>query len=375
MEASRYVLPEDLGPVLEALSRERSSGVLRIGTTARPMRSFFLRNGRLILACSNRPDPLTNALLEAGHGGLVGQTTRFPLSFLIPELYAVSADFAAPMAGHLAETFLWSTGTLIFTDDDPEGDDRALPIDLELPAIIEEGRKRRDRWKSATQVLPDPTVRFRRTGDWPERFPRTSGDLQLAALLEGGSSLVDVLCAFREQEYGVMLRVASLVRMHVLEPVSVGAPISDFPRGEFTRAMRAPEVEPAAVRDAEQAALAEARRKVDCGDYLSAYRALINHFGTHPASAECLAVLHVAESAIVRDAREAGLEDEVSLRLAVPINHFVGRTMDAVDAFVLSRFAAGPRTVGGLLEVCPMPPPEVLATVKRFLEEGALRAA
>lgn len=383
MEASRHTLPEDLGPVLEAIAREQCSGSLRICTTGKPMRTFFFRDGRLIFACSSRPDVLTNLLVESGHRDLVAQSGHVPLSFLIPDLYAVSPDVAPSIVTHLAETFLWDSGTFIFTPDDPDGDDRALPVDLDLAPILQEGRKRRERWKSALSVLRDPTARYRRVRAWPERFPRTSGDEQLAAMLEGGSSLVDVLCAFRDQEYGVMLRIASLVRMRVLEPATVGGEVSAFPRGEFTKAMAMPADAPKAededadepMSDPDREALSRALQRMEARDYLGAYRGLVNHFGLSPAQRSCIELLQLAEELIVREAREAGLEDDVALRLAVPINQFVGRTLDPVDAFVLSRFAAGPRTVGRLLEVCPMPTPEVLATVKRFLDEGSLRAA
>ena len=47
-------------------------------------------------------------------------------------------------------------------------------------------------------------------------------------------------------------------------------------------------------------------------------------------------------------------------------------TIPANDAFVLNRLAAGDRTIGELLQLCPMTEREVLSVVQRYLKQQLL---
>ena len=61
------------------------------------------------------------------------------------------------------------------------------------------------------------------------------------------------------------------------------------------------------------------------------------------------------------------------MRLAVPIGSLVGKQIPPNDAFVLSRLAAGPLSIGDLLHLCPFPEHELLEILIRHAGTGVLR--
>ena len=71
----------------------------------------------------------------------------------------------------------------------------------------------------------------------------------------------------------------------------------------------------------------------------------------------------------------SGLKPGQAVRLAVPIGSLVGTDVSPQAAFLLSRVAAEPMTVGELTSICPMTEGECLDILLRFLKQGVIALA
>lgn len=393
----RAALPDGLGGMLLQLGESHARALLH-GRAAGRSRTFVIHDGRLLFGFSPEPtDALSKLLARFGAHDAVPAAVLGDLSPLFSRLSAV-ADKAADLRDRtreaLLELFLWPSGTVeAVTADASSWTVREPATSSDLAVIAQEGTRRRARWRHAARVLPDPTVVFERSGAWPEGFPRTPGDIRLGELVDAHEPLVTILATLGERaEYAVMVRLAGLVQAGALAAVAASAPVdppaappsepgaviplfefSEIPAGELTGRFPMPALEPAPA--ASSVVVVELAARLREEGRLDEAHALLSEENEKEGRPELWAALEKVEVALAERIRAHGLRDDVVLRLGMPIDRLVGQVLTASEAFVLSRFAAGPRSVGGLLELCPMPSHEVLEVLHRFLETKALRRA
>lgn len=337
------------------------------------------------------------------------------------------AVFEGKIRESVLDLFLWDIGHIEFAQGGVERSDVPFPLLLKLDVLRAEGTKRRARWVVVKKVLRDPEAGFERVAPtWGEGFPATAGDKKLASLIEQGLPLSGILAELRGQDYAVSVRLTTLVQTGVLRvaeragfiPTNVAnmeidvdvdamlaggaassSSVSDIPTGQFTKVVKlpgpgggpigelpSPAPAPAVTEEAAEAEAAEAagmgtaslmlelaQQRFAEGKLDEAQVLLMEGIGTDPLSAEAAwMLLQEVEEALGARARANGLGDDVKLRLAKPVQQMVGLSLAASEAFIMSRFAAGPMTVGALLGVCPFQPHEVLQILEKRLNDGTL---
>ena len=429
VRVERGALPDALDRILYVVAENDETGILtavRGGLTKR----IVFQEGRIVFTSSNDPrDLIGQALLRAGLIGEDDLLQAFAASDPkaaaqpgVPRLASALAAmrkvtpeqcqkvFESKIRESVLDVFLWSGGQVEYVAGGVENGDMPFPLSLSIQTIRTDGMKRRRRWEEVRRIIPDFATTFERVTPWPEGFPKTGGDIAVSQLLERGLSLETMLVELRGQDYAVGVRVADLVQRGVLRAAGkkgfAGAPqtepgaepVSEIPSGEFTG--RFPPVTPeqaaaiaesarpqavpapaeglaraeGAAADAGVAAMLEAAFAfMQDSRPAEARRALLEVLEREPMNSLARQRLQEAETAIVDRARAFGLKDDTTLRLAQSISVLMGRQVQASEAFVLSRFAAGAMTVGSLLQVCPVPPHEILSILQKFVTDGTLK--
>jgi CheY-like chemotaxis protein len=408
-------LPGQLDPILKDVEESRGTGVITAVHGA-SVKRVVVENGDVVFAFSNEPrDLIGQAFLRAGlisekellqAFAAASAMKREPgvpaLSAALAGLRKVTPEqsrrvFERKIRESVLDLFLWSSGMVEFVEEPLTRDDRPFPAHVETKALRAEGKLRRDRWTAVRRILPDADVRFQRARPFPGGFPRTNGEKSLVRLIESGATFGEILVEFRGEDYAVGLRLADLVKRGALETAAPAPAFTPSPSqdekglnlydefdalfGELSTELANPPAAPAAPQpppkeDSGQVAVpafARAMARFRSGDLPGARRAFLEVLDVDPMNLLARHRLDEVERAIVALARKNGLTGTQTVRLAVGIGTLLGRkSVFPNDAFVLSRLAAGPLTVGDLVLLCPFPEHEVLEIVQRFESEGVL---
>jgi hypothetical protein len=252
---------------------------------------------------------------------------------------------------HLHDLFLWSDGRFDFDDERPPAPE---PSDLkvELKAVLEEGRHRRELWQKLRRRFPSNEVTFRVVSD-PASLanPALRPIVDLAAR---GKTLAGISLESRRSEYDTTLLLAGLCDRGVLavDKVEAGAPETD-PVGIITTLLEGAEMR-----------LTEGR--FDAAR--EAYERVLAFDGVNQAAKKgLLAVAEARQKA--RTARKIPLDKVPVLRLtALSLSQ---QRFDPQEGFVLSRIN-GQWDVRALLKLCPMPEDDVLLIFARLLDRGVI---
>lgn len=334
--------------------------------------------------------------------------------------------FTRKIRESLLDVFLWETGVAEFMAGRVEGAEASLPLAIDLSALCVEGTQRRTRWATIARLLPRPDHQIERAKSWPEWFTKNAGDQILAKQIDRGVSLEEILLELRGQRYAVCIRLAQLFEAGVIRAVDpvgfTGSAAQELSGEEVERARleleltekiqqkaqsgdravapelplpaaspAGPPVErpapgfagagPAVAREeapvlGESGALshdfAVALIRFRAGDLEGAQEGFTAVLRADPTSDLARLRLKEVEDALAVKARERGISNERRIQLAVPLSQLIGQKFAPADAFLLSRLSRGPLSIGDLTVVCPIPAPEILATVERFLAAGVL---
>ncbi len=409
------ILPGGLDGMLVRIGEGKETGVLTV-SQATVVKRFVFQNGNLAFAASSDPrDLIGQAMLRAGvitekdlllafAAAPSGDAKAPQLAAALTALRKLTREqcekvFFAKIKESVLDVFLWKGGAAEMLGGALEENDAPFPIALELAPLLAEGNRRRQKWKEVERVLPDPSLKLERVGQsWPAGFPKNVGDEHLAKQIERGQSLAEISVELRGQAYAVGVRIAELIKAGAVRAVADGGFSGFTPQDpspdEIERAHAELDAEPsmpAANADALAAwasapapspspgdtptiaALTEGLIRFRAGDLGGARQKFVEVLTADPLNALARQRLNEVDQAIASAARAAGLANEARISLAVPVQKLVGQKLDAGDAFVLSRLAAGTLTVADLLHVCPIPEHEVLSVIDRYLASGLLR--
>ena len=404
-------LGEQLDRVLFSVAENAETGILTATRAATSKRIVF-QDGKIVFAASNDPrDLIGQALLRTGfvsESDLVeafamqDASTPPRLKSALAAMRKVTPEqsqkvFESKIRESVLDLFLWPDGNARYVAGGVDDAEMPFPLSLAVQPIRAEGLKRRRRWVEVRQVLPESDIAFERAGEWPPGFPKSGGDKLLAEAVGRGDTLAQILVAFRGQDYAISVRIADLVRRGTLavvapkgftipepaaSPTRVDA-VSEMPSGEFTGSMAIADVpiaEPPPAPPATPAPSAawadpfeDAMALLRDGKPGEARLRLLEIAERDPTNPLVQSRIVEAESDLEMNARGAGIRDELKLRLGIPVNQLVGKTLTAPEAFLLSRFAGGPMQVGNMVMICPFPPWEVLTILARFVAEGTLK--
>lgn len=408
-------LPQGLEPTLRELADLSATGWL-VATNGRVQKRIAFDRGAAVFAASNDPrDLMGQALLRAGlisekdlaQALAMPNTTGGSTPHLFAALIAMKkvtpeqtkAVFEQKLRESVLDLFLWQAGSVERTGGDmPPG--AVFPTRIPIAVLLDEGPKRRTRWKAVKRELPSFDVAFERKTDWPAGFPETPGDKRLARLIESGQTLSKILLELHGQDYAIAIRVTSLLQKGVLAtrapaafgeievevPIDVVEPesaaprqVSSIPTGEFTKVVADPgpaeeEPPPTFSNELTGALMERANELIAAEKYEEALAVLTELIQNDPfAAGEAWEQMNVVETAIVAQAEAAGLVKTATLALAKPVTTFSSTVFPPDQAFVLSRFAAGKMTVGELIALCPFPPVELYRILRKFLDEKIIK--
>jgi hypothetical protein len=349
----------DLFDLLGWLMGRKKAGVLLMTRRSTKKRLAF-RDGAVQWTSSNDPrETIGQALVREGfiteealfRALLKQETDKRRLGELLiadghltePQLMKTLRSNAE---AHLHDLFLWGDGRFEFDDERPPAPEPS-DLKIELKAVLDEGRHRRELWNQLRQRFSSNEVTFRLTAD-PVSVtdPTLRQILDLAAF---GRTLAGISLESRRSEYETTLLIAGLCDQGILAvgQVEEGAPEGD-PVGIITTL------------------LAGAEMRLNEGRFdaaLEAYEKVLSLDGVNQAAKKGLvAVAEARQNA--KAARKIPLDKVPVLRLTAMALSQQG--FDPHEGFVLSRIN-GQWDVRSLLKLCPMPEEEALLIFSRLL--------
>jgi hypothetical protein len=350
----------DLFDLLGWLVGRRKAGVLLMSRRSTRKRLAF-RDGAVQWSSSNDPrETIGQALVREG---LVSEEALFRAllkqetdkrrlgELLVADGHLTEAQLMATLRGnteaHLLDLFLWGDGRFELDDERPPAPD---PSDLgvALKPLLEEGRRRRERWSVLRQRFPTSEVTFRVAGEaGPDVEPARRRALELAGQ---GKTLAGISLESRRSEYETTLLLASLCDEGVLavDRVEQGAPEGD-PVGIIATLLEG------------------ARMRLGEGRFdaaLEAYERVLALDGVNQDAKKGLVAVAEARQR-AKAAKKIPLDRVPVLRLTQAA--LSQQRIDPQEGFVLSR-VNGEWDVRSLLKLVPMPEEEVLLIFSRLLD-------
>ena len=328
--------------------------------------------------------------------------------------------FVGKIRESVLDVFLWFDGAVEYVAGAIENSDAPFPVTLDTDEVRAEGERRREKWRRVMQVLPDQSVSFKRVGAaWPDEIARSPGDKLLVKLIEKELSMAQILVELRGQDYAVGVRLATLVLQKIIKmapaqgfrpmkPVKVdtvpdgqtlqvtegtfagiGSPrvLADEARENIDvpeesdvlrRLKGTPREEPVGTGNPEEqmsavaVILTRGLAAFRLNDLTTARAAFEEVLSREPMNALARQRITEVDAAAADLLRKSGLTNDARVALAVAPSRLAKQQIPANDAFVLNRLAAGDRTIGELLQLCPMTEREVLSVVQRYLKQQLL---
>lgn len=354
----------DLFDVLAWVMGRKKSGIMTLSRRSTRKRLGF-RDG--VLHTSNSNDPRETIGQTLVRDGVISEEALFRALLrqeqekkrlgeilvgegLVGELQ-LTRMLRANAEAHMHDLFLWPDGRFEFDDGQipPES-----PSDLrvELGALLEEGRHRRELWAQLRRRFPTSEVTFRLTAD-----PVSVSDPSLRQIIDlaaWGKTLAAISLETRRSEYEAALLAAGLCDQGLLavDRIEQGAPESD-PVGTI----------------ATQLATAEARLKEGRFDKaLESYERVLALDGVNQAAKKGL--LAVAEARqLDKVKRKVPLDKIPVLRLtAMALSQ---QRFSPDEGFVLSRIN-GQWDIRSILKLCPLAEDDTLTIFARLLEQQVI---
>jgi hypothetical protein len=354
----------DLFDLLAWIMGRRKSGFMQLSRRSTRKRLGF-RDG--VLHTSNSNDPRETIGQTLVRDGVISEETLFRallrqeqekrrLGEILTAEGLVSEQqlthmLRANAEAHLHDLFLWPDGRFEF-DDGQMPPESPSDLRVELGALLEEGRHRRERWAQLRQRFPSSEVTFRLIADPVSVVD--PGLRRITDLAAWGKTLAAISLETRRSEYETSLLVAGLCDQGVLavDRIEQGAPETD-PVGTI----------------ATQLATAEARLKGGRFDKaLEAYERVLALDGVNQAAKKGL--LAVAEARqLDKLKRKVPLDKVPSLRITAV--SLAQQRFSPDEGFVLSRIN-GQWDVRSILKLCPMAEEDTLTIFALLLERQVI---
>jgi hypothetical protein len=354
----------DIFDLLAWAHGRRKSGSLRL-TRRSTKKTIALRDGAVQFSGSNDPRETTGQALvregliseEALFKALLRQETdkRRLGEILMGEGLLTEEQLMRTLRmnaeAHLYDLFLWPDGHFDFKDDEvpPE---TSSDLGLDLRAVLEEGRQRRERWVLLRDRFPSSEVTFRAVMTPSEAADPVRG--QVHVLAAKGGTLGAISLETRRPEYETALLLAGLIDEGLLEvdKIRPGATESD-PVGMIQTLL-----EGAAMR------LKEGRFDMA----FEAYERVLMLDGVNQAAKKGLLAVGEARQR-AKAAQSVPLDKVPVLRVAAVT--LAQQQFDPQEGFVLSR-VNGEWDVRSILKLCPLPEEETLLIFGRLLDRQVI---
>jgi hypothetical protein len=354
----------DLFDLLAWVQARRKSGIL-VMTRLSTRKRLSFREGALHWSSSNDPrETLGQALVrerliteEALFTALLRQETdtRRLGEILIGEGLLTEEQLMKTLRANsealVEDLFLWPDGHFDFQDTEGSA---PSPSDLgiDLRPLLEEGRRRRERWHRLRERFPTSEITFRVVGD-PSQL-QNPARRQVLQLAEKGKTLAAISLESRRAQYDTALLAAGLCDegLLVVDQVELGVA----------------ETDPVAMIET---LLAGAAMRLQEGRFdaaLDAYERVLLLDGVNQAAKKgLLAVTEARRRA--KAAQKVPLDKVPVLRvgaMALAQQHF-----DPQEGFVLSR-VNGQWDIRSILKLCPMPEDDTLVIFGRLLDRNVI---
>lgn len=354
----------DVFDLLAWVQGRRKSGLLLMTRLSTRKRLSF-REGALQWSSSNDPrETLGQALVrdrliteEALFTALLKQETdkRRLGEILIGDGQlteeALMKTLRANSEALLYDLFLWPDGGFEFLDDEASKPS-ASDLQIDLKVILEEGRRRRERWRELRQRFPTTEMTFRALTD-PETIANPARR-QIVALAEKGKTLAAISLESRRAQYDTALLVAGLCDEGFLVIDRIEIDVA--------------ETDPVAMIET---LLAAATMRLKEGRYDAAFdayeRVLLLDGVNQMAKKGLLAVADGRRKA--KAAQKIPLDKIPVLKLGAMA--LAQQQFDPQEGFVLSRIN-GQWDIRSILKLCPMPEDDTLVIFGRLLDRKVI---
>lgn len=350
--------------VAQLLGSTNKTGVLHLRRGA-AWKKIYLRDGTVIAVSSSDPDEFVGATLVA-----TGKVREVDLSTalirqqregkLLCKILLEEGKIAEPVVKrYLAENAFAMVAKLMnWTDAMFRFEEYALPthelisLDLSVEALLMEGFRRADELDRFREVLPgeDTVVELMPVGEGkPFDASETMVGLVLDKLGQGPRTVRDLRRELKTPEFVLLDGLTKLIESGRVRR-TVAVPTPAVPEREWLQA---------------------ARKFMLAGLSERAVQTLRTGLVHEPTNGEARALLASADARLVRDLTRAELPLASVVALVSPIEDLLERSLSPTEAFLLSRID-GQADIDAILENAPLPPSEVLLSLRRLLRDGYL---
>lgn len=358
------------------LANKRASGTLSFERDL-VRKQVLLLDGQVVNASSNEPrEYLGQFLINLGqiseeqfHRAYQTQKeTRIFLGRILVMIGAVSEEtvlsaLSLKMREAILSAFQWPTGTFAFEADKKPELPQGLELTVPLIDIHKEGEFRETAWKVIRQAFPSGGSRLSvKRENLPEQPREGSLDGRLVALIEGGSTIDELILALHATDFFLYQRLYAL---HRLEAVAVSEPAPAVPAELSFESLT--DVLDAADAPSPASQLQNARTFFEKGAYRDAL-ALARRVNAQQPSGETAQLLQRIEEGWLAQLRQR-LSFERTPLLGIPPSKARTLPLSAPERYLISRID-GRRTLGAIISVAPLRELDALALLERFISQG-----
>jgi hypothetical protein len=275
--------------------------------------------------------------------------------------------------------FEWDDAEFSFTDGIEERNG-FYPVDLRVEDVLLRGAQRWDEVRRIREVFHDPGIVLARTARRPpEEIYRNRLARRVLESINGERTVAEILLHAHASEFVVTKflyelhrgGIATIQGVRCLEPPAT-APTTTVSGGAAPGVpVPGPAAPSASTGPDLQEDLAEARRRMDRGEFDSALDLLEVRYRAEPGSDALRRLLAEAELAFVEKAYRHYLPAEKIPVLGKPVESLAGEALSPAEFFLLSRID-GTWDVKSIVQITPLREVEALRTLKRMRERGVV---
>ncbi len=348
MSISGNVQTMPFADLLQWVSQSRKTGTLVV--EGKPhVKKLYFSDGLIVAVASNNPKEFLGYYLvgwgfvgeeelqelldmQEQHGTMlgellvmIGRVSREDLSMVLQIKTEES----------LYDLFLWNEGEFKFLEKIlPEK--KFKPLDMPVDMIIMEGVRRKDEWSKYCLIIPDGTYRPKvaKPIDIAQMGP---DELVIIREINGSNSIDEIALACRLPQFSIVDYVyagATQDLFEVLPPAQGESAIPGFSK-DMWRTM-----------------IVEARRNLELGNLLAAYRYICNARQKFPDRKEVVEQTDELEISILDLLSAPCLDDSVVLELAVSLADLADQPFSPEEGFLISRIN-GVYKLGDILIMVP----------------------
>lgn len=379
-----------LPDVLQWLGNASKTGELRV-ERKQVSKQILVERGRIVACGSDEPaERIGHFLLSRGRitedhlRRALALQEKHPrhLGALLLEMGAISEEELVRALEQKAEEtifslFEWDDAEFSFTDG-IENRNGFYPVNLRVEDVLLRGAQRWDEVRRIREVFHDPGIVLARTARRPpEEIYRNRLARRVLDSINGERTVAEILLHAHASEFVVTKFLYELHRGGIVsvrgvksvEPPTAVASGPDAPDPAPEAPRPGPVATPAPKGPVLEQDLAEARRRIDGGEFDGALDLLESRYRAEPGSEALRRLLAEAELAFVEKAYRHYLPAEKILALGKPVEFLAGEPLSPAEYFLLSRID-GTWDVKSIVQITPLREVEALRTLKRMRERG-----